>query len=190
MRKIISKEEAGKKKKRNQIVVGLVLAFVMLTSVIGYSFMSGEKPTATNKITYKGFNFINQNGFWTLTIGSYNFAFTYNPNEVPKINSQINLLNQYSGKPLYISSKNPSIELEIYRNLDQVILRRQYACLQTENCTDASFPIKTCDDNFIIIQESNNIDIKKDKNCIFIQGPRENLTAVTDEFLFKIIGVE
>ena len=33
-------------------------------------------------------------------------------------------------------------------------------------------------------------NIYQQENCVFIEGPRENLTQITDEFLFKITGIE
>ena len=57
-----------------------------------------------------------------------------------------------------------------------------------ENCEE-DYPIKTCDDNFIIIKENNNTGIIQSESCVFIQGQQENLTMITDEFLFKVFGI-
>jgi hypothetical protein len=54
---------------------------------------------------------------------------------------------------------------------------------------EETLPIKTCEDNFIIIKENNFTNIIQEDNCVFIQGPSENLTMVSDEFLFHILGV-
>ena len=32
--------------------------------------------------------------------------------------------------------------------------------------------------------------IEQDRGCVYITGPDENLTMITDEFLFKLIGIE
>jgi hypothetical protein len=191
MRKITSKEDEEKKMKKNQIIIGIILVGVMVISTLGYAFQTQDnKNTDTGKIEYNGYEFLSQNGLWFVNIGSLQFSFLNNPNQVEKIDSPVNLLNKYSGQVLYISSKNQDAELEIYRNLDQVILRRQYACLENETCADESFPIKTCQDNFIIIQEAETSEIKQDGNCVFIKGSKENLSKITDEFLFKILGIE
>ena len=73
--------------------------------------------------------------------------------------------------------------------LGQVSLRIQPACLDESEC-EGGWPVKTCKDNFIIIRNSNYTNIIQEDNCVFINGPEENLTQITDEFLFKIIGVE
>jgi len=64
----------------------------------------------------------------------------------------------------------------------------QNACLEEEGCKE-DWPTKTCEDNFIIIEEKNETSIIQDNNCVFIQGPQENLTKISDEFLFRVLGV-
>ncbi|MFH1326738.1 MAG: hypothetical protein ABIH59_01260 [archaeon] len=198
MRKITTRKDKEKKKRRTQIIVGVILVGVMLFSVLGYSFQGQEEPVSKT-VNYKGFEFFPQNNFWFLEMGSFQFLFKYNPKEVPNIDKEINKLSSYANKPLYISSSNQEAEFEIYNNLDQVILRRQYACLNLGNISSNAYepiecaeelPIKTCEDNFIIIQESDVQEIAQEGNCVFIKGPIENLTKITDEFLFKIIGIE
>jgi len=72
----------------------------------------------------------------------------------------------------------------------------QSACLDEEadifNLTSAcetNSPIKNCADNFIIIRESNETKIMQNENCVFIQGKKENLIKITDEFLFNVFGI-
>jgi len=201
MRKIISKHEEGRKRKRNQLIVGGVLIFIMFFSVLGYSFRGGDENT--KKINYNGFEFINQNDFWILNTENFYFVFKNNPKQVEEIGGDLEYLENYYDKPLYIYSENSESEIEIYRNLfyqNQIVQRMQSACLD-ENITnttlgerivlecDENLPIKNCEDNFIIIKEDNNTKITQNKNCVFIFGQQENLTKITDEFLFKILGI-
>ncbi|MFH1187087.1 MAG: hypothetical protein V1697_02850 [Candidatus Levyibacteriota bacterium] len=190
MRKIISKKEEAKKKRMSQVIVGVVLIFIMFFSVLGYSFSGGNE--SVKKIEYNGFEFIEQNSFWILEIEGMSFIFKNNPQQVEKIDGELNDLDSYYNQPLYISSNNPEAELEIYRNLfyqNQIVQRMQSACLESEECEE-DIPTKNCDENFIIIKESNESGIMQDRNCVFIKGKQENLTQITDEFLFKILGVE
>jgi len=193
MRKISSKYNEDKKKKRNGLIVGGILIFVMLFSILGYSFQGKSiEEDNTKKINYNGFEFVEQNGYWFTNIGNSQFVFKYNPEQVGKIDSELNLLNNYYGKTLYIFSENNEAELEIYRNLfyqNQIVQRIQSACLEEEEC-DENLPVKTCEDNFIIIKENDNSQIIQEENCVFIKGKQENLTKITDEFLFKIIEIQ
>ncbi|MCK5043517.1 hypothetical protein KAR52_00765 [Candidatus Pacearchaeota archaeon] len=188
MRKITSPRNKRKKDKIKQLAVGGVLIFIMFFSVLGYAFGGGENEDV-EKINYNGLEFVNQNGFWFLELGGLDFAFKNNPHEVEKIYSSLNYANNYQSRPLYISSESNEAELEIYRNLNQLVQRIQPACLNKYECV-GNWPVKNCTDNFIIIKEDDISKITQEDNCVFISGPQENLTALADEFLFKILGIE
>jgi len=213
MRKIISKQEEDKKKKRNQWIVGVILIFIMIFSTLGFSFMGNttEEPDI-KKADYNGFEFIKQGDFWFLSnLNNENLdylVFRHNPNEVEKSYSLLKYLNEYQNRPLYLFSENREAELEIYTNMNPFVQRIQKACLnntvyginRTLNetmivetdffCNDENLPLKSCEDNFIIITESNKSEIIQKNNCVFIRGSGENLTKLADEFLFKIFGIE
>jgi len=193
MRKLTSKQDEEKKQKRNNLILGIILIVVMLFSTLGYGFLGRPDENSSdnsNKVIYKGYEFLAQNGFWVLNYQGTDFVFKYNPEEVTSIYSNINNLNSYFQKPLYIYSEDVSSETEIYVNLNNVVLRIQKACIEGSICPDENLPIKTCDDNFIIIKESDVTDITQQNNCVFIEGKMENLLKLTDEFLFKILEIE
>ena len=191
MRKIFTKEEEEKRKRRNQFVVGGILIFVMVFSVLGYSLNSGNNNT-NEQINYNGFTFTKNSGLWYLNKDNLNFSFSYSPQEVNIINSSLNNINNYTGKPLYIYSESDEALTEIYRNLfyeNGIVQRMQNACPEGQNCS-GDIPIKSCDNNFIIIKDSNETEIKQQENCVFIEGKNENLTQISDSFLYKIIGIQ
>jgi len=193
MRKIVSKEEEGKRKKTKQLVISGMLILILVASVLGYSFSRDETTTdSSDKAIYKGYEFTKTAGVWYLTKGDYVFYFLYNPIETGNISSTINLLSSYKNSPLYIYSEDDEATSEIYRNLvyyNSVAQRMQEACLQGENCS-SSVPVKNCDNNFIIIRESNSTGIRQQNKCVFIEGSAENLTKLSDIFLFKITGIQ
>lgn len=192
MRKIISKQDEGKKKRTNQLVIGGILIVVMVLSTLGYSLNSGENDS-TESVTYNGIKFAKDSGLWNANIGDFTFSFKYNPKETEKINSSLNMIDEYNSKPLYLFSESVEAGTEIYRNLfysNSLVERIQEACLEGEACTNPDAPIKTCSDNFIIIKESENDRIYQQENCVFIEGKKEDLTKLADSFLFKIIGVQ
>lgn len=189
MRKIVSREEVAKGNKRNQLLLAALLILIMFGSVFGIIANSFGKSTETEKVNYHGYGFVSSNGFWTTKIGNYSFTFQYNPEQVEKVSSSVDFSNKYQGKTLYFSSENPYAISEIYKNLNQIVGRFQEACLNETGCKD-NLPIKNCSNNFIIIRESNLTNILQDENCVYIEGNPENLTEITDEFLFKTLGVE
>ena len=189
MRQLVSKEEEARKRKRNQIIAGVCLAVVMILSTIGFAFQgrSDNSPEGTSpesEIDYNSFKFINQNDLWTLG----NFVFRYNPKEVENIGSGIKPMSTYQKKPAYIYSEDAEAEAEIAINLGQVAQRIQRACPEDRNCTE-DIPVKTCSDNFIIIKENDISSLIQNNNCVLINGPKENLTRIADQFLFKALEI-
>jgi len=189
MRRLVSREEEEQKRKRNQTILVLFLALIMVLSTIGFAIQSnsGTAPDGTvqgNEIEYNGFKFVNQNGLWVL--GSYVFQNT--PQQVEDIGSGIKPAGNYQGKPSYIYSEDEGAEAEIAVNLGQVALRVQKACPEGIACGE-DLPVKTCSDNFIIIKESNSSSIIQENGCVFIEGKKEDLVALADQVLFKILGI-
>ncbi len=188
MRKIISKHKKEKQERIKQLIVGGVLVVIMFASVFGYAFQ-GKGKNENSAVNYNGFEFVKKDSLWAVK----DFSFKYNPKETEdfKFLEYINNLELYSNKPLYIYSENKEAEVEIYKNIYPVVQRIQYACLNESfglSCEE-SWPIKTCEDNFILIQKGD-FEIKQEDNCLFIQGQREDLIKISDEVLFKIIGVK
>ena len=222
MRKLTSKESERKKQKRNQVLVGIVLIGVLVVSVFGIfvnSFGQNQSPATGNQMEYKGYQFFKdqRNNVWITQIGQKQFAFKYSPQDIIDIvenSSEINFsgniktLNNYANRPLYVYSEDYNSKLEIYRNLYNTSLRTQDACpdknltneyseLKPLSCEN-EWPVKNCQDNFIIINSINessngteiqNKIIQKD-NCLIISGEKRNLIGLTDKALLKIIGVE
>lgn len=189
MRKIVSRHEQEKKNRRTGVIVGVILIFIMLLSLLGYSF--GSSNNGEVKVNYNEFEFIKQGDFWTLPYSNTLLFFRHNPHQIMNINFSVKDLNNYVGKPLYISSEDLIAEEEIARDLfyqTQIVQRVQKACLNEKDC-DGILPKKTCDDNFIIIQEDEKTEIVQDNNCVFIRGQKENLIVLSDEFLFKAFGI-
>jgi hypothetical protein len=190
MRKISSKEKHEKKQKKNQLILGVILIVIMLFSTFAYSFMGNGSDENSEKVKYNDYEFIKQNNLWYLEINENVFVFSYNPKEVEKIPSYVNTLEHYYNLPLYIYSENPETRLEISRNMANYVLRVQNACVKGEECYDENLPIKTCEENVILVKESEISLIKQEENCVFIQGKKEDLLKITDEFLFKILGID
>lgn len=189
MRNIESKKDIEKKQKKNQIIIGGILIFVMLAGTFGVAIDSFGTKSNVDKVEYNGYKFVYENEYWSTTIGSYKFIFKYNPTQVERIQSELRYLDSYSGAPLYISSEDYVSEAEIYRNFENTVERFQEACLSEKEC-QGNFPVKDCSNNFIIIRKANESKIYQEENCVFIEGREENLTQMTDEFLFWILDIE
>ena len=186
MRKKLTKKE--KKDRTAQWVVGILLAFVMLGSIFGIVV---DSITSTNtqpeKITYKGQEFLKIDNRYHLSFEDIQFSFINNPNNLT--NTEVNItktISNYIEKPLYLNSKDQASITEIYLNLERFTQRIQLACVDEEDC-EGNLPIKNCEDNLIIIKESQENKIYQEENCIFIEG--QELSKLTDQLILKLIGL-
>lgn len=190
MRKILTQDEKKSKERFKQIIVGTVLIFIMLLSTLGYSLLSKDDNSSSQgkKVVYNGLEFIKTNDFWVANINNVQFIFKYNPNEIERVDSTLNGVDSYYNQPLYIYSDNAEAISEIYNNLNNIAQRIQKACVEDERC-EGDFPVKDCNNNFIIIKENNLTRINQTRGCVFIEGSSENIMNLTDEFLFKILKI-
>ena len=183
MRKIIPKSVEEKRARRNKILLGGFLIFIMFFSVIEYSFLNfnsgngSQNPNNVTKIEYNGFEFTEKNGFWLLNKDGNSFIFSYNPEEIENYDFNAKKLEDYKNKILYIKIDDISSESEIRANLGQFV--NGISAVENENC----------EQNTILIKESNGSKIYADKNCVFIEGKKQDLTKITDWFLFKLLEI-
>lgn len=188
MRRIETKEQKDKKIRRNQIIIGVILILLMVLSTAGYAVFNRDPNQISGKFKYNNFEFKNENGYWTTNINDLNYYFLYTPNDVNKRELILNSINNYHNKPLYINSENFEARQNIIRNLYYISSNIQDACLEGEKCSNEELPVKNCNDNFIIIKEGEE-KIYQENNCVFISGSYENLQLLTEEFIYKILGI-
>ena len=182
MKSILSKHNSEKKAKRNKMILGLFLVFIMFFSVAEYALFGkdpGEDAIAktTSTSNYGGFEFSEQNGYWILGVEENTFIFSYNPNEVSRINSLVNPIENYKEKILYLVSNNSIAGSEIRANLAQ--FTNGIIEIEKEDCAQ----------NTIIIKNGNESRITQKENCVYIEGKNEDLVKISDEFLFKILEI-
>lgn len=190
MRKMLSKKKSKSKERFNQLLVGLALISLMFLSVVGYSLSGSLGNQEEGKtLNYNGYEFVPRGSYWGLNIQNLEFFFSYSPEDVENIPGEVDFINDYFDAPLYLQSDNSGANSEIYTNLNQIVQRMQNACIDEDEC-EGDLPVKDCTNNFIIIEEDNVTSITQEENCVFIKGPEEDLVKITDEFLFKILGIK
>lgn len=187
LNKIKTQEELQKEKRRNQIIIGVILIGIMIVSTAGYAILSNTKNDGGGeKISYKGFNFVRQQGYWMTEANGRAFIFQFLPEEIENISiSGVFNLKDYSGKTLYLVNNNPA-SVVILQNLGQSLERYQEACMEGINCTGKDLPVKTCKDNLIIFLVEEDKGIYKQDNCVFITG---NVNKGADAFVYKLAGI-
>jgi len=192
MQKIKTKAEIERQSKRNQLIIGILLILLMMFSTLGYALSGKDDSTGTQKIDYKGIEFVKDSDYWFFNLQGSDFVVRHNPEEIENISfSGLLSLNDYSNQPLYFVGSGDAV-FEIRRNLDRFVLRMQEACLPEQNCT-GDLPIKNCSaDNMIIVREPLEEELEsiyQENNCVYIVSEYSNQSMYADAFLFDILGV-
>ena len=190
MRKIETAAEKEKRSRRNQVIVGVVLVSLMILSTVGYAIEgalgNSNANSGNQKVTYNGIEFINKNGVWT----AGNFGFQYNPKQTPDLGLGIDSADKYKDKPLYIQSENVDAKNEIALNLGRMASRVVLACLENSTNCPQEYPTKNCNDNFIIIKIGDANTITQKDGCVYIEAPDSDIVKISDQFLFKTLGIK
>jgi hypothetical protein len=215
--------EKKQKKKQFYLVVALVFILVTSILGYAFN-VSQRQTSNVQKETYGNFLFEKYGDYWKVSIEdnkgninpNLNFYFRYSPkdlyeiynfSEVANIINDLKTIDNYYQKPIYIYSENDGAESEVLTNLfysSKIAERAQKACLdyssinlsKENNCTQENkdYPVKTCEDNFIIIEKnkdnSSQISLEQIENCLFIKGNNQDLIKAADEALFRILGIK
>jgi len=194
IKRIETKKDQIKKEKRLQLILAAILILVLFGSVFGIVVNSfGGSNFPTKIVTYNNYDFSVENGYYTIELGISKFYFSNNPNDVESLEKQVALsreVSSYTNKEVYVLTGDYSSYSEIVQNFNQHALRIQQACKLDEECVDKTLPLKTCENNLIIIKEAPENKIYEEKNCVYIEGKKEELLKLTDEFLLHEIGIK
>lgn len=192
MRRIASKEEKDKKDSRNRVIIGLILVALMVFGTAGYAFYSKTDNTIEKK-TEGGVEFIsNGAGMWEFEVQGVKFLTQYTLEDTRNVSVFVfKTITDYSQRPLFFLDSGVARE-ELTRNLRSVVPRIQDGCIKDyEDRCEENAPIKECSiDNVLIIEDSEEIKISQEENCILIQAPYDEQLRVADAFLFKILGIK
>ena len=187
MKRIQTEAEMNKKKKKNQILVGVVMISLLVVSTLGYSLMSSDKDD-DSEVNEFGIDFFKENGFWKIFLDGSTFGFQNLPSEVLDIEVNISSsLEMYSEQPLYFVNPNEGSS-EVLNNIGQYILRYQKACVlsEGENSCEGDLPVKNCESNLIIFKEGIETKVYQDGNCVYIIG--DGIKGA-DAFLYELLDV-
>jgi hypothetical protein len=181
MRRIKTKENEAKKRKRNQVIVGSILIVLMLLSTAGYAFQSLD-GSSLKTIEYNGYEFTGNNGNWNTNIGAIPLRFVYNPKQiVDKEVLELKNIDNYYGSNLSIYSESYDAEQEIMTNL-QFIVEEIDQIVDKEEID--------CNTKTIVIEKSESSEIIQENECVFIKGKDNELIRLTDSFLYDIFEIK
>lgn len=193
MRKINSKKELEKRRRRNGIFLGIFMVGIMFLSVFGIVVSNFGSSDDSGIVKDSGEEFVPYQGYWLLEKEENVFLFTSLPSEVSEFVFG-KRLEDFKNKVIYVSSEDSLSKTLIYGNLgaqeNEIASRIQEACLEDEKCLNENLPTKNCDDNFIVIREAEKEAIYSENNCVFIEGSESELAGLVDSFFYNILEIK
>lgn len=178
LRKIETKDESERKRKRNTLIASIIMISILVFSTAGYFSMDGDESETVSNETVR-----NVGDYWVANYGEEILRFTNSPDSAKNVSvGFVNGINSYSGKPMYISSDSEIVSYEIGSNLGRYASRVQLACY---GVCDRDLPEKNCTDNLIVFNQSEQNKVRQEDKCVFIDG---DMRAV-DAFLYRIFGL-
>lgn len=187
IRKIRTQESIDKEKKRNQLIVGIVMTVLIVLSSAGYAIMSREDSTnKIQKTTYGNLIFVQNAGYWQTKMGNKVLYFSNLPQNVSNIAVSSNItLNNYVGKNVYVVNPNPAFA-SISSALEGIALRIQEACIDEKDCIERNLPMKNCTSYLIVYEPSENSSIEMKENCVYLKG---DFFASSDKFVYRLFNI-
>jgi len=207
LERIKTKDERDRKRRQNQLLVGIVMIGLLVLSTAGFSLLSSDNSEDSNHdgssriVTENGYSFTNYQGQWALNYGGTEIFFTYLPSEVADVLIEGEFeVSSYFGSTLYFVGDGGAAGNKVLQVIGSYASKHQSACLEGYSC-EGDLPSKRCDANLIIFdtgtfigEESEvygDIDFEETKvikrdNCVFIGGDQ---LRSADAFLYKVLGV-
>lgn len=157
-----------KKENRNKLIFGLLIAFLMISSTIGFIYSGG------NSKNINGFKFIKTEQGWRVWIeefDSYVF-FEYLPDEIELDNLEFGFE-----------------EIKIFNeNWDQNSLQRLQTLLFLNNVKVEIIDEFTCDERVFILNYSNyDSEITREEKCFYLNG---DSSKILDEITYRTFGIK
>ena len=178
MRRLETRENIERKNKLRKSILSIIILLLLLISTLGYAFLSNTN-TSENTGNQQGQIDKSNRISFSYQGTPINLISTYNDIENISVDTTA-IPYDYSGKNLYISSKNQGVLQEIGSALGR-FSRVQEACYLS--CTE-NLPEKNCSDNLIVWRESSVNKVYQNESCIFIEGDIRS----ADAFIYKLFN--
>jgi hypothetical protein len=188
MRRLETKQESERKKKRSMKIMSILMLGLMLSSVVGFAFILhpgfGASSSSTGGGGSRSGGTGSSNGLLAVNYGGQNFYLLSSQSAISNIPVEIEFLPEdYRDNVLYVSADNPEILREIASTLGTFSSRFQEACY---GACEKDLPEIDCsgEDNLIVWKDSSENKVFQDGKCVFIEG---DLRAV-DAFLYDLFS--
>tara|TARA_Y100000310_G_scaffold76463_1_gene72951 strand:+ start:4717 stop:5316 length:600 start_codon:yes stop_codon:yes gene_type:complete len=199
MRRIETLQTRESRDKRNRTAIGVVLIVLMVSSTVGFifAFHGGGLPGSNSDeidydFEYNDIGFFRSGSKLVFQVGNGVFETSLEPSEIESVEFNVFVnAEDFFNRPLYfVFDQREEVVEELERNLGSLALRYDDACLEDRECSDEEFVVKSCEDNVIVISESEEIKTYKEGNCIFLEGPKDMQMILADKLIYRALGIQ
>jgi hypothetical protein len=187
------------KESKKQTIIVIFIAFIMVTSIIGFIFVSSPSG---GKLKFNKFTFVKKGNLWSTSVNKKEALFNYYPAEVVDINldplikekvmNTLEVDSTYSFNNTFVGS----VELALFQ-LETDLNFHFGKFLRKGLIINNSFnlPIITCNDSTEIIpvlyfKESNETKIYLEENCIIAEAKNGiDFLRIKDRLMYGLLGI-
>lgn len=190
-----------KKRKENkgrQILLGAIIVFIMVTSVIGFMAGQGDKQ----EVKYKDYSFFRKGNLWETKIDKKPVDFYYFPSELESIEVDENVIKKVLETPMiYITYDQTQKDVEVVAQM-QFELKETlsenfniYSMHGLEKDNEYGLPVITCLNAtnavpVIKFRRTNQTKISLKGNCVIMEGERSyDFVKAKDRLLYGLFGI-
>lgn len=176
----------------SKIILTVFIAFIMITSVVGFIWNYGSNEESYNALEYGNHEFKSINGKYLLDVNNNEYVFDNSPYEISNVN--VNDVVLSSSKYYFIfnpEEKDLNMEYSIqklYLVLNSLGVNVQLACSKEEGCGD-NVPIKNCDNHAFYFKKGGEAKVYKENNCVIIEGDNEGISKAVDKINLKLLNI-
>ncbi len=175
-----------------KIIFTLFIAFIMVTSVIGFIWSSDSSSTNYEILEYNNHQFKDINGKYVLEVNSNEYVFDNSPYELN--NFDFEQFNLESDK-YYILFNPEEKDLNMEYSMQKLFLvlrslnvNVQLACSKEEGC-DGNLPVKSCNEYSFYLIKDDSTKVYKDDKCVVIQGDNQGISKAVDKINLMLLKV-
>src|SRR3989344_808092 len=182
IRRLQTKEELDRKKKRNNKILSLTMLSILLFSTIGYAFFINPDSSSSNNQNQGQNSDPAQSDKISFQYQGTQFVLISTLNQIKDVPIDITISPEsYVNQPIYIDIKNEGVLRELVLNLGKISPTVQKACYG--KCEE-NLPEKDCTSNLIVWNQSIDKRVYQKDKCIFIEV---DITAA-DAFIYSLFN--
>ena len=179
-----------KERKKSKLFLVVLIAFIMITSVIGFVITFNPNKSSKN-LKYNGYEIYKVDKGYAVYVKNNYFYFDNLPQDLENITLNIN----FNTNKIYLAYDS-SEEFNDYplRKLGSILTSLNYlvyrACIDENSCVE-DIPVVNCNqtEKVIYFKVSNKTNLYNMDNCVVLEGSNSDHIKFVDRINYALLGV-